>query len=319
MPATVSNRFTHQESRGAGICCAFFLALLIGRVGLSDEQLICCGAEEVFILKLSDNPESVPQRVWSWTAADSPEIPELGRRSFASTDDCKPIGDSILVTSSSGGVAIIRRSDKSCLFYTQAKNAHSACLLPKYRVAVASSFGGDQLLVYPLSKPTTNPTESIARIPLRGAHGAIWDAQLKRLWALGSDELLLVNVLESEGKPNLEVEKRYKLPSPGGHELSRTQTASKFFVSTDKHVYLFDKNNGTFTPEPTLADEPKIKSVSANSKTGELVYHQGAPETWWSHRIRFIGKRSTIELPDERLYKIRWDHNATTESRKRGL
>jgi hypothetical protein len=231
----------------------------------------------------------------------------VGKKSFASTDECKPIGESLLITSSSGGVALVRRSDKRCQFYTEARNAHSACLLPDDRVAVASSFGGDELLVYKLAMPSGSPAKPIASIALRGAHGAIWDTGLGRLWALGSDELLLVDIGNEPTGPTLRVDQRIELPTPGGHDLSRSRETPILFVTTNKHVYRFDTRDGRFSPDPVLADQPKVKSVSEHPQTGEIVYHQGAPENWWSDRIRFVGERQDIQLPGRRLYKVRWD------------
>ena len=177
---------------------------LIGNtLSYAEDQLICCGRDEVFILQIQQDSSVASKPVWTWKAEDSPEIPETARKSFATTDECKPVGDSILITSSSGGVALIRRSDKSCQFYTLAKNAHSACLLPNKRVAVASSFGGDELLIYNLEKPQDGPSQPVTKIPLKGAHGALWDKKMNRLWALGSDELLLIDIREQIKKLNL--------------------------------------------------------------------------------------------------------------------
>lgn len=131
-------------------------------------------------------------------------------------------------------------------------------------------------------------------MPLRGAHGAIWDRELNRLWALGSDELLLVDVGDEPTRSTLNVDKRIELPSPGGHDLSRSPKTSFLFVTTNKHVYRFSRNDGRFSPDPVLADQPKVKSVSEHPQTGEVVYHQGTKETWWSDRIRFVGDREDI-------------------------
>ncbi|MEL6110211.1 MAG: DUF6528 family protein [Planctomycetota bacterium] len=292
--------------RRALFAMVMFCLAMIATPTLASDRLICCGAEEVFVIEIDSGDSQSPRVVWKWKAEDSPEIPESGRRSFASTDECKPVGEFLLITSSGGGVALVRRSDKRCIFYTQARNAHSACLLPEYRVAVASSFGGDELLVYKLAQPTGDAAEPIARLPLRGAHGAIWDERLKRLWALGSDELLLVD-LEDVAMGKLVVDKRIELPTPGGHDLSRSGDTGILFVTTNKHVYRFDTKDHRFSPEEAIADQPKVKSVSEHPQTGEIVYHQGTRENWWSDKIRFIGDRDSIQLKGRRLYKVRWD------------
>ena len=116
------------------------------------EQLIVCGGPEVFIIPADAERVADKDRLWRWRAADSPEIPEEMHTQFRTTDECKPVGESILITASSGGVALVRRKDKKCLFHASAKNAHSACLLPKDRVAVASSHGGDEVLLFALDR-----------------------------------------------------------------------------------------------------------------------------------------------------------------------
>ena len=292
---------------GAAAWLILLLCLASGTQALSQDRVIGCGADEVFVLEITPKENKPPKVIWSWKAADSPQIPEDGRRSFASTDECKPVGESILITSSSGGVALIRRSDKRCQFYTQARNAHSACLLPQDRVAVASSFGGDELLIYRLVQPSGKPAQPIAKIPLLGAHGVVWDEALERLWALGEDEILLVNINQGTKNSALGIDRRIKLPTPGGHDLSRSQDATILYLTTNKHVYRFHTEDGQFVSDPVLANEPKVKSVSEHPRTGEVVYHQGTPENWWSDRIRFIGNREEIHLPGRRLYKIRWD------------
>ncbi|HBE68924.1 MAG TPA: hypothetical protein DDW52_12320 [Planctomycetaceae bacterium] len=302
----VGNRFAVMLWWTLGLMAAMFHLSLAGPI-VAEECVVCCGEDEVFILRIDRDASTAPTTIWTWSAKDSPEIPEAGRKSFASTDECKPVGDSLLITSSSGGVALVRRRDKRCLFYTVAKNAHSACLLPNDRVAVASSFGGDELLVYKRTEPDGSPAQPIAKIPLRGAHGALFEQTRKRLWALGSDELLLVNVDDEADRASLSIDKRVKLPTPGGHDLSRSRDPSILFVTTNKHVYRFNKSSQMFSLDPVLANEPKVKSVCEHPKTGEIVYHQGTPENWWSDTIRFIGAREDIQLPGQRLYKIRWD------------
>lgn len=38
-----------------------------------------------------------------------------------------------------------------------------------------------------------------------------------------------------------------------------------------------------------------------------IVYHQATETTWWSDRIRFLAPERTIHLPNQRIYKVRWD------------
>jgi len=284
-------------------------AALAGQVVTAAEpasSLIVCGASEVFIIPAVATGQEAPQRLWNWKAADSAAIDAKAHRTFASTDDCKPYEDEILITSSSGGVALVRRDDKTCRFYTYSRNAHSACLIPGNRVAVASSFGGDELQLFAIGTEPHQP-EPLATLPLVGAHGAEWDADRQRIWALGDVELLLVAVREENGKVQLVAEKRWKLPTKGGHDLSPTADGRGYYVTTNTAVYRFDTETGTFTPHPSLAEHKKVKSIDEQRKGGRTVYHMGTPEHWWSDTLRFVGTDQVIRLPDHRLYKARWD------------
>ena len=89
--------------------------LVLGSPSAASPTLICCGGDEVFIISLDDEQSGVKDRLWSWQASDSPAIHANARGWFRSTDECKPLAHSILITSSSGGVALISRKDKRCL------------------------------------------------------------------------------------------------------------------------------------------------------------------------------------------------------------
>lgn len=295
------------------IAYARFGVLMLCVMGLSltvqaDDQLICCGGPEVFILSAKHERPAVDDRVWRWQAKDSPEIPASMHGQFRTTDDCKPYGDKLLVTSSSGGVALLNRADKKCLFLASARNAHSACLVPNDLVAVAASTGGDELQLFRL-KDSGEKATPVARLELTGAHGAVWDPQRERVWTLGTHELLLIEVRNEEGKTSLAVDGRWKLPTPGGHDLSPARDARYLFVTTNRAVYRFDTKERSFTPFEPLADAVEIKSIDEHPTTGRIVYHQAdhANKTWWSDTIRFLDPAQSMTLPDERLYKIRWD------------
>lgn len=292
---------------------AFSLAFaLFGLISASDcrasDQLIVCGGPEVFIVPADLESLTAADRVWRWTAADSPEIPADFHPKFRTTDDCKPVGEAILITSSSGGVALIQRSDKRCLFYTSATNAHSACLLPDQRVAVAASYGGDALLIYSL-KESGADLKPLASLELLGAHGVLWDQQRQRIWALGDDELLLIE-MQSDGEClQLIVENRWNLPTHGGHDLMPGRDGKSLLVTTNTAVYRFDTRSSAFVPFEPLATAKKIKSIDEHPQSGRVVYHQAdtTSEVWWSDKIRFLDPDGVVLVANERLYKVRWD------------
>ena len=91
-----------------------------------------CGWDEVFILALGEGPTPTHRKVWSWRAADSPEIPADMHALFRTTDDCKPVdgGRRILISSSGGGVALVDRETRRASFFARVTNAHSIEMLP---------------------------------------------------------------------------------------------------------------------------------------------------------------------------------------------
>lgn len=282
------------------------IAILAPALASGDERLICCGASEVFLLPAGKEAPTVEDRLWRWTAADSPEIPVSLHARFRSTDECKPYGPYMLITSSSDGVALVRREDKACVFFTLARNAHSACLLPGERIAVAASFGGDELRVYHRNSPGAE-AKPVCRWPLEGAHGAWWDIEAERLWALGERELLKLRLQGSGSDSSLSLEAQWRLPTTGGHDLSPARDSKSLLITTNTHVYRFERTTGVFTPYEPLAESKRVKSVDEHPRLDRTVYHQAAGPNWWSDRIRFTSSERTIHLPGERLYKVRWD------------
>jgi hypothetical protein len=297
----------------------FFITLLLCIapvcVRAAERQLICCGAETVFIVPLVEGGTMTGEPIWSWQAKDSPEIPDSMRGQFRTTDECKPVGDDVLVTSSSGGVALVRRNDKKCLFLASVRNAHSACLLPENRIAVAASTGGDAVQVFDRAKGGPQ-AKATAQLPLEGAHGVVWDADQKRLWALGTHELLRIDLRELAGTLELAIDDRWTLPTRGGHDLLSARDPRVLFVTTNSAVYQFDRQSHKFQPFTPLADHAEVKSIDEHPATGQIVYHKAdtAAKTWWSDTIRFLNPEGAIVLP-QRLYKVRWDRQSETADR----
>ena len=290
---------------------AAFIMVLAGMPILAfadTHDLICCGADEVFVVAIA-TPEA---KKWSWRAEQSSAIPASFHTRFRSTDDCKPYeGDLLLITASSGGVALIDRTTKECRFLAESKNAHSACLLPDRQIAVASSTGGDEVQFFDRNEQQ-KPVTVVQSIPLLGAHGTVWDAKRECLWALGQTELLAL-VADADAKPQSRwsVLTRTPLPSNGGHDLSPQCDGDQLYVTTDAHVLMFHCEKHTFAVADGFGDQSKIKSVDHNSASDRIVFHQATEEHWWSDTIRFTdGKK--LKLTDERLYKVRWDSPTPT-------
>lgn len=280
------------------LCFLFSLVSTLPLFGEGESDLVLCGMNRVFILDGASGKQT-----WEWTAESSPVVPIENRKDFATTDECKVYQDLILITSSSGGVALVERKTKKSRFFTTVRNAHSACLLPGQLIAVAASFGGDEVRIF-------NQTKSGAKVipkmivPLYGAHGVEWDGKRKCLWALGTKELLKISIARDKAT----VQNRFELPASGGHDLSWWDQ-DQFVLSVDEHCFLFAIEKQTFAPFAPLKDEMKVKSIDRNRKTGQVVWHKGTKTTWWSDTVRFLSPYKTLTLREEKIYKVRWDES----------
>jgi len=269
-----------------------------GTPSVDPSDLLVCGADEVFILDLR---AGAPKKVWSWRAADRPELPESFRKLFGSTDDCKPVdeGRKILISSSGGAVALVERSTGKVLFHAAVPNAHSAEILPGNRVVAASSTKeeGNRLILFDLDKSD----QPLASDELHGAHGAVWDAERNLLWALGETELRAYRVEQDRFVRKLS----RTLPNPGGHDLRPVPGSPALMITTGQHVWIFDRELLAFRTHPRIGDLAHVKSVDLDVESGALAYVQGE-KSWWAERIKFLGLDRTVEIPGAKLYKARW-------------
>jgi hypothetical protein len=285
----------------------FLLLSLAGVAGADDynpEEMFICGGPEVYVLGINDNwtdPESVR---WIWRAADSPEIPADQRELFITTDDCKPVldGTHVLITSSSGGVALVRKIDKSAVFLDRATNAHSAEILPDGVVAIASSNGGDQVIVC-----SRNSEGRVRRgYPLKGAHGTVWDRQRKVLWALGNTLIQKYRYNFKPADPKLTLLREIEIPR-GGHDLFPRYSSGALFVTTHDKLLEFDPATEKWAVlENFVPNSLNVKSITDNQKTGQIAYMR-ATESWWSDTFRFLKPATSRTIPGARFYKGRWN------------
>jgi hypothetical protein len=293
------------------------LAMLAGVAGrtlhaaqpaAAPSTLILCGAAEVFMLELRMDAEIATRKVWSWRAAECPDIPDALKSAFRSTDDCKPVegGRKILISSSSGAVALVERASRRALFYAKVPNAHSIELLPGGRIATAASGsnapGGNRITIFDIATRRV-----LAADALKYAHGVVWDEKRGLLWALGNDTLRAYRLEErSGGGATLKVEFQMTLPENNGHDLVPLGATPGLFISTGKRCWVFDRDARRITPHGTMANLEKIKSFSVHPVTGQIVYMQAEGKNWWSEHVHFLNPKATLRLHGAKLYKARW-------------
>lgn len=276
----------------------------------SSSRMLVCGGSVVYDAILAGE-ERTPrwEAVREWRPGESKGLPaSYAAKAFETTDDCKPIdgGANVLVTSSSGGVAIYERSSGNTSFYARVPNAHSACMLPGGYIVVASSVSpeGNALVLFHRSESERN----VFRTPLESAHGVVWDEKRTMLYAVGMDHLEEYNFDHGNHAASLKLTRQSKLPTRGGHELSPGTSANELIVTTQGGVYLFDKASRGFTVHPRLGKDLDVKCVSLHPSTGRLAYVKAdeGKGVWWSFRIRLLHPEGEIASPGQRVYKVRW-------------
>ncbi len=275
----------------------------------TSQALIVCGWDEIYVLDLTDEALAAPPKTWHWKGKECLTLPEKYRGLFGSTDDCKPMNGKgqILISSSASGVVLVERKTKEALFYANVKNAHSAEMLPGNRIVVAASTNpkGNRLVLFDVSQSD----KPLWYDELYSAHGVVWDAKRQILWALGYDQLRAYHLADwDSATPKLTRVATYVLPDEQGHDLQAVPKNNTLLITTHSHVYLFDRERHMFTLHPQLKDKARIKSVSINPKTGQLAYTQAEGQNWWTEHIHFLNPSAAISLPNERIYKVRWDH-----------
>jgi hypothetical protein len=267
----------------------------------ANRELIVCGWDEVYILDLDRRPA---EKVWSWKAAESAELPEAMRTQFRTTDECKSAdgGKRILITASSDGIALVDRATRKVLFYGSVGGAHSAQMLPGGLIAVAGSTSKSPLanrLVLFDSKRSGQP---LFDTELVSGHGVVWDRRREVLWALGLNTLRTYKLTKRQLIKTAE----YALPDSSGHDLMAVPNTDLLSVTTHHHAWMFDRTTRKFSPHPQLPDLDNVKSINVHPETGEVVWTLADKGFWWTATLRFLNPESTIERTGERLYKARW-------------
>ncbi len=279
------------------------LALIAAPAVVHAERLIACGSNEV---RVYDTEAAAP--LWTWRASDEHGLPQAFREGLLTKiDECKPVldGRAILVTASTGGVALIERATGRARFWAQAPQAHSAEMLPNGRLVVAAAIApeSNRLIVFDVA----TPEREVFSTPLPSAHGVVWDETRKLLFADGFSELRSYALADwSSAQPSLRAVAAWALPGKSGHDLSPLPGGQDLVVTTDDSVWAFSRDAGTFAPYAPLAGRRNVKAVAVSPLTGRIAT-QEPTEQWWSHAVRLRGPDGDLPTPGINLYKVRWD------------
>jgi WD40 repeat protein len=266
------------------------------------KSFLVCGDSKVHLVDYNKSGDSIPKIIWTWDAHLAQDLPEAYRtRKFNTMDDCKAInnGKQLLVSSSSGAIAIVNISNKKVTFYAEVSNSHSIELLPGNMLAAAASTNatGNKIMLFDISKPEN----AVYTDSLYSAHGLVWNEKRKSLYALGYDVLREYKI-ESKNKLNLVA--KWKIPGIGGHELRPGPDADNLFVTEHEGAWTFNLNDHQFKKIPGFPDSPNIKSLGIDS-SGQYIFTI-PEESWWTFHVKFLQPEKVFAFPGMKVYKARW-------------
>ncbi|MDV3308128.1 MAG: DUF6528 family protein [Cyclobacteriaceae bacterium] len=273
-----------------------------GRAQQIRTSFLVCGDHQVLLVDYNQSRDSIPKVVWTWDAHHANDLPEEYRlKKFNTVDDCKPVknGDDILVSSSSGAVAIVERKNGKVKFYAPVPNAHSIELLPGNFLAAAASTAdkGNSIMVFDLAKGR----EPIFTDSLYSAHGLVWDNRRRSLYALGYD-VLREYKLAPEGQ--LQLKAHWTIPGIGGHDLQPTPDGKSLLVTEHEGAWKFDIDTQRFSKIEGFPDAENIKSLGQN-KNGQYIFTV-PEERWWTFHVDFFNPARRFAFPEMKVYKARW-------------
>jgi hypothetical protein len=265
------------------------------------ELVIVCGDSKVLLVEYPVNNDSVPEIIWNWDAHLANDLPfEYRNNKFNSIDDCKLTPDSkqIMISSSSGAVAIVTIKDKKVTFLADVPNAHSIELLPSNKIVAAASTAlrGNRIMLFDITKPSI----LLDSDSLYSAHGVVWDEKRNSLYALGYDVLREYKIQDEK---KLLLNKEWKIPGISGHDLQMAPNGNKLYITEHTGAWEFDLNNFNFNKINQFPDAENIKSLNQNKK-GQFVYTV-PEENWWTYHVSFYNPIGILSFPNMRVYKVR--------------
>jgi hypothetical protein len=271
------------------------------KLTVSENFVLVCGDSKVLMVEYPDDNDSIPEIVWHWDAHQADDLPsEYQTKKFNSIDDCKPAPDrkQIMISSSSGAVAIVSLKDKKVTFLADVPNAHSVEMLPGNKIIAAASTAknGNRLMLFDMARPEV----LLDSDSLYSAHGVIWDEQRNSLYALGYDVL---REYKLQNNSKLALSREWKIPGESGHDLQLAPDGNRLYLTEHTGAWEFDLNTTKFGKINKFPDAENIKSLNQN-EAGRFVYTV-PEESWWTYHVTFFNPAGKLSFPDMRVYKAR--------------
>lgn len=260
--------------------------------------------------------------VWEWRPSKDANLTAAGLAGrFGNPSECKPSEDGkrILVCASDNGFAVVDVATTNAvaagfIHLPDGKyaNLHSICELPDGNIVVAGSQGGGLIVVDVKTKPfSTSP--AITTNAYRGAHGALWDAKRKCLWATG--EKPLTRFLYDPKTRTLKRDKSWTTEEPYsrycGHDLVwGDKEHSSIAVTLGQAIARLDLKDADVTDAMAVAEKlpGSVKGLSYHGGERLAVYmdktaFKGKPWTTVNIHVDGNGKSRVYTLPGCGFYK----------------
>ena len=242
--------------------------------------------------------------VWEWKPSQS-NIAPADSKWFINYSDVKPVYENkyLLISSSAGGVALIRIADKKAVFYSYAGgNTHSIELLPDGNIVSASSTGNYLMLFH--VDTLYYPKVYTEKIYLPAAHNVVWDKKRKLLWAAATNKLYSFTYNFNCSKPKLIPADSTNLPDTGAHDLFPVYDKDSLYLTTSNGVYEINPDSKKIVAVggPLVQN---IKSISSGPD-GFPTLIMKPKIKWWSDEVLNLQGDTIFQLEGLETYKARW-------------
>jgi hypothetical protein len=244
--------------------------------------------------------------IWEWTPQISNVAPEHYAW-FRLIDEAKPVYNRkyILLTATSGAIAIVRISDKKTVWYAYTDGKpHSAELLPDGNVVSANATAGT-LTFFAVDTLVRGANVKKRIYELGEGHNVVWDNRRNVLWMATKDRLKSFAYNNNCQDPYLGAEMS-SAPLPGSlpHDLFPVYGKDALWLSVSHNIYQFDIATSKFTLQ-TSPLQNKVKSLSSGPDGFPIVVIQGKAD-YWTDEIKDINGARIYQEDNLKIYKSRW-------------
>jgi hypothetical protein len=244
--------------------------------------------------------------IWQWSMRES-NIDENYLKWFINYSDVKPVYDRkyFLISSSAGGIALLRIADKKVVFYAYAGgNTHSIELLPDGNIVSASSTGG-YLTLFSVDSMNVGDKAYTKKIPIQNAHNVVWDPKNKVLWSASMNKLKAFEYNFNCKHPDLILKDTYDLPETNAHDLFPVYGKNALWLTTEGSVYRFDIKKKKVMLAEEVSTQKGIKSISSGPAGFPIILNK-PKVSWWTDEIIDPQGRSVFFQSGLKVYKVRW-------------